>query len=87
MPDAPRTTRREREHRPDGIYEITIGVVGERRLSSASAARLVVETALRERLDELFSRRGTHDGNRVVNELAYAIVDRLASEKCLATAD
>lgn len=68
---------RRREHRADGTYEVTIGVVSERKLSTASAAAELVEQTLRARLDEIFARRGTHDANNLLRELANAIIERL----------
>lgn len=83
MPDMARVARHERERRADGVYEITIGVVGERKLSSNTAAVELIHETLRTRRDEFFTSRGTYDGEVLLQEIAIAVADRLAAERLL----
>lgn len=74
---------RRRERRADGIYEVTVGVISERKLPVASAATEVVEETLRARLDEIFARRGAHDSSHLLRELALAVTERLVGARLL----
>lgn len=82
MADFGRQQRRH-ERRADGLYEVTIGVVSERKLTNASVAVELVEETLRGRLDEIFARRGSHDSADLLRELANATVERLHAERLM----
>lgn len=82
MADEGRQQRRH-ERRADGIYEVTIGVISERKLSNPSVAIALAEETLRGNLDAIFARRGNHDSAELLRELASAIVERLTAERLM----